>query len=63
LLPGKIGVRRTGDRDQLAAGLQHIQGFLKRVAVQAIKDDVVAGQDLLEVLLLVVDYDIGPRGS
>ena len=59
LVPGEIGVRRTGDRDQLAAGLEHTQRFFEGVAVQAVEDDVVAGQDLLEVLLFIVDDDIG----
>ena len=38
--------------------LQHAQGFFKRLGVLAVQDQIVARQNLLEILRLVVDDHI-----
>src|SRR6516165_9794606 len=58
---GKIGIGRTGDGDELSTGLQHPERSFERIFAQTIQDDVVAIQDLLEIVLLVIDDDIGPQ--
>src|SRR5207302_1657471 len=51
-------IRRTGDGNELSAGLQHLEGLFERVLAQTVQDDVIAAQDLLEIFFLVVDDDI-----
>src|SRR6266702_2849323 len=51
-------IRRTGDGNELSTGLQHLEGLFERVLAQTVQDDVVAAQDLVEILFLVVDDDI-----
>ncbi len=51
-------IRRTGDGNELATGLQHLEGLFECVLAQTVQDDVVAAQGLLEILFLVVDDDI-----
>src|SRR5947207_3995118 len=58
VLLGERYIRRTGDGNELSTGLQHLEGLFERVLAQTVQDDVVAAQDLLEILLLVVDDDI-----
>jgi hypothetical protein len=54
----EIGIRWTGDRDELSARFQHPQRFFEHVLAQAIQDEVIIVQDFLEVVLLVIDDDI-----
>jgi hypothetical protein len=58
---GKLGVGRTGDRNELSAGLQHAKGFFKRVLAQTVQDDVVTVEDLFEIVLPVIDDKIGTQ--
>src|SRR6266850_3047658 len=55
-------IRRTGDGNELSTGLQHLEGLVERVRAQTVQDDVVAAQDLLEILFLVVDDDLSCNG-
>ena len=57
-LLGEGCIRRTGNRDELAARPQHLEGLFECVLAQTVQDDVVAAQDCLEVLLSIVDDDI-----
>ena len=41
-------------------GLEHAQRLVERHLVQAVQDHVVVTEDVCEVLLLVVDRDVGP---
>src|SRR6267142_487820 len=58
VLPSERYIRRTGDGNELSTGLQHLEGLFERVLAQSVQDDVIAAQDLLEILLRVVDDDI-----
>src|SRR6266702_5636734 len=57
-LSREIGIRWAGDRDELSARLQHSQGFLERLAAEAIQDHVITVQELFEVVFPVVDDNI-----
>src|SRR5579863_7605113 len=54
----EFGIRRTGDRDELPAALEHAEGFCERRAVLAVEDNVVIVQHVLKILHLVIDDDV-----
>src|SRR5207249_97394 len=58
VLLGERYIRRTGDGNELSTGFQHLEGLFERVPAKTVQDDVIAAQDLLEILCLVVDDDI-----
>jgi hypothetical protein len=52
------GVRRAGDADRLSARLEDRERLLEVFAAERVQHDVVAGEDLGEVLLRVVHDDL-----
>ncbi len=54
----EVRVRRSGKRDQLPAWPEDVQRLAQRLPVQAGENDVVAVQDLLELLAPVVDDEV-----
>src|SRR5204862_740234 len=57
-VPRKLGIRWTGDRDELSTGLEHAEGLLERLSVQTVQNHIAIAQDLFETILLVVDHDL-----
>src|SRR6266536_5568536 len=57
-VPRKLGIRWTGDRDEISTGFEHSEGLLERLSVQTIQNYIAIAQDLFERLLLVIDRDI-----
>ena len=58
---GEHGVGWAGDRDDRAAGFEHMQRLLQRLPALSVQNDVVTGQFGGEVLGLVVDDDVGTQ--
>ena len=56
---GESGVGWTGDADRQTSGLEHGERFEQVVTAQGVHNEVVAREDLGEILLGVVDDDIG----
>jgi len=62
-MPRRKRDRGTGNRNELAAGLEHPQRFLKRLWALTIQHKIVARKDLLEILCVVVDNNICSESS
>src|SRR5215217_1249314 len=54
---------RAGDADRLSAALEDREGLLEVFAAERVQHDVVAGEDLGEVLLPVVHDDVGAEAA
>src|SRR5688500_3478151 len=59
LFLGKFRIRRTADRDELSTRSQHAHRCFARLGVLTVQDVVVTRQDFLEIVLPVVDDNIG----
>src|SRR5437667_12243189 len=54
----KIGIRWTGDRDELPTRFEHSERFFELLWSETIQNDIVIMQDVFEIVFLVIDDHI-----
>src|SRR6266702_3202639 len=54
----KLGIRWTGDRDELSPRFEHAERFFERLCAQTIQHHIVILQDVFEIVFPVIDDQI-----
>src|SRR5947209_18493497 len=54
----KLGIRWTGDRDELSPRFEHVERFFERLCAQTIQNHIVILQDFFETVFPVIDDQI-----